>query len=139
LAESRRQEWAARVQRWKDSGLSATEFAAEMGLNPRTLSYWKWKLGRESDNEPAEGASSKGSGKPKARSRGSKKSTKAGSGEGPRPVELVEMTQSGASGSPAQAGQFELQTGDGRWRLRVPAGFDGGELRRLMAAMEGSR
>jgi hypothetical protein len=26
--------------------LSANEFAAEIGVNARTLTYWKWKLGR---------------------------------------------------------------------------------------------
>src|SRR5436305_195417 len=32
-----REEWAERVERWKDSGLSAKEFGAELGINPRTL------------------------------------------------------------------------------------------------------
>jgi hypothetical protein len=35
-----REEWAKRVERWADSGLTASEFAAELGINPRTLSYW---------------------------------------------------------------------------------------------------
>jgi len=44
---STREQWAKRVRRWVDSGLTAPEFAAEMGLNPRTLRYWKWRLGKE--------------------------------------------------------------------------------------------
>jgi hypothetical protein len=36
--------WAKRVERWIDSGLTAKEFAAEAGLKPSTLSYWKWRL-----------------------------------------------------------------------------------------------
>src|SRR5688572_26008994 len=37
--------WAKRVQRWKESGLTAKEFGAETGIHPGTLSYWKWRLG----------------------------------------------------------------------------------------------
>jgi DNA-binding CsgD family transcriptional regulator len=35
-----RAEWAKRVERWKDSGLTAKEFAAELGINPRSLVFW---------------------------------------------------------------------------------------------------
>ena len=42
-----REEWAKRVERWRESGLTSAEFAAELGINPRTLTYWKWVLGRE--------------------------------------------------------------------------------------------
>jgi len=31
-----RDEWAKRVERWKDSGLTAKEFASEVGINPRS-------------------------------------------------------------------------------------------------------
>jgi len=37
--------WAKRVERWGASGLSAAEFALEIGVNARTLTYRKWKLG----------------------------------------------------------------------------------------------
>jgi hypothetical protein len=33
------------VRRWERSGESAELFAAREGVNPRTLSFWKWKLG----------------------------------------------------------------------------------------------
>jgi hypothetical protein len=36
-----------RVERWGDSGLSAKEFAAEIGVNAGTLAHWKWRLGAE--------------------------------------------------------------------------------------------
>jgi hypothetical protein len=42
-----RAEWAKRVERWKDSGLSAEEFSSELGINARTLIYWKYTLSRE--------------------------------------------------------------------------------------------
>jgi hypothetical protein len=41
-----REEWAKRVERWKNSGLTAKEFAGELGFNPRSLVFWKWQLGR---------------------------------------------------------------------------------------------
>lgn len=35
------------MQRWKDSGLTCGEFAAESDINPRTLMYWAWKLRKD--------------------------------------------------------------------------------------------
>jgi hypothetical protein len=46
-----RKEWAKRVEHWRDSGLSCAEFAAELGVNPRTLTYWKWMLNKEARGE----------------------------------------------------------------------------------------
>jgi hypothetical protein len=43
-----REVWAKRVERWGESNLTAAEFASELGINPRTLTYWKWRLGRDS-------------------------------------------------------------------------------------------
>ena len=42
-----REEWAKRVERWRDSGLTAAEFAAELGINAHSLSWWKWRLAAE--------------------------------------------------------------------------------------------
>lgn len=44
---SGREKWAKRVERWKDSGLSGKEFAAETGINARSLSWWRWHLSKE--------------------------------------------------------------------------------------------
>lgn len=46
-ARATREEWSKRVERWRESGLTAQEFAAELGVNPRTLTYWKWVLTKE--------------------------------------------------------------------------------------------
>lgn len=43
-ARATREEWSKRVERWRESGLTAQEFAAELGVNPRTLTHWKWAL-----------------------------------------------------------------------------------------------
>jgi hypothetical protein len=42
-----RELWVKRVERWRDSGLSAKEFAAEIGVKAGTLAHWKWRLGAE--------------------------------------------------------------------------------------------
>jgi hypothetical protein len=39
-----RDEWRKRVERWKDSGLTAKEFAAETGLNAVTLQFLRYEL-----------------------------------------------------------------------------------------------
>lgn len=47
MANATSAEWAKRVERWQDSGLTAKEFAAEISVNAGTLSYWKYKLRRQ--------------------------------------------------------------------------------------------
>jgi hypothetical protein len=47
MEKSSRAEWRTRVRRWEESGLTAREFAAETGINPRTLAYWKWRLRKD--------------------------------------------------------------------------------------------
>lgn len=38
-------DWARLVKAWQKSGKSADEFAASHGIAPRTLTWWKWRLG----------------------------------------------------------------------------------------------
>ena len=45
--QSNREKWRERVQRWKDGGLTAQQFASEMGLNYHTLLYWSSRLKRD--------------------------------------------------------------------------------------------
>ena len=47
MAKTSRDVWAKRVERWQDSNLTAKEFADEIGVNPGTLSHWKWLLGKQ--------------------------------------------------------------------------------------------
>lgn len=120
-----REEWAKRVDRWRSSGLTCAEFAAEVGVNARTLTYWKWMLTKEARGEKRAWPSRKAK-KPRA----------------PRAVVRVGPSSS----SPAVAGfvevetaprdgRFELELGAGR-RLRVPPSFDAAELRRLLEVLE---
>ena len=39
-----RQQWTERVDRWRGSGQTAREFAAQEGVRPATLSWWGAKL-----------------------------------------------------------------------------------------------
>lgn len=54
-------EWAKRVRRWKRSGMTAREFGQRHGIDPRQLSWWKWKLkkrGELADLESSEAGES---------------------------------------------------------------------------------
>jgi hypothetical protein len=42
-----RGEWQKRIERWRDSGLTAEQFAAELGINAGTLRFWKYRLGKD--------------------------------------------------------------------------------------------
>ena len=39
--------WREHVEQWTSSGLSAVQYSERAGINPRTLAYWKWRLGRD--------------------------------------------------------------------------------------------
>jgi len=47
MARDTRETWAARVARWTRSGLTADAFAARERVNPRTLTYWRWRLRKD--------------------------------------------------------------------------------------------
>jgi hypothetical protein len=51
MGRSTREEWAARVARWKDSGLTAAEYASELGISARSLAWWKWRLGSKTPSD----------------------------------------------------------------------------------------
>jgi len=46
MARETRAIWASRVGRWQASGLDATTFSRRERCNPRTLTYWRWRLGK---------------------------------------------------------------------------------------------
>lgn len=46
MARETRAIWAGRVERWRRSGLDAATFARRERCNPRTLTYWRWRLGK---------------------------------------------------------------------------------------------
>jgi transposase len=106
-----RDEWRRRVQRWKDSGLTAKEFAAETGINAGTLQFWQYKLKR--------GA------RPTRRAR-LKRSSEA---------ILSSLVEVRAPASAVVDQRFEIELGNGR-RVRVAAGFEPATLKALLAVLE---
>lgn len=106
---SNREQWAKRVQRWKGSGLTAREFAAEMGFNLHTLRYWSARLRVEERNR---GGARLIAAKPK----------------------FVEVTEAltGAEGVTGETG-LELRVAD--VVIRVPVGFDEHTLRQVLSVV----
>jgi transposase len=111
-AREDREEWRRRVDRWKDSGLTAKEFAAEIGINAGTLQFWQYKLRRS--EAPA---------------------------KRPRPTASSERILSALvevrpAGPVVVDPRFEIELRNGR-RIRVTAEFAPAALRALVAVLEG--
>lgn len=45
MAREGRAIWAKRIEEWKRSSLSADEYAATIGVRPKTLTWWSWRIG----------------------------------------------------------------------------------------------
>ncbi len=106
MPRASRDTWAKRIERWNESGLTATEFAQETGVNARTLTFWKWRLGRD---------------------------TRAKRG---CPPTFVEVSPAAIRGDVvAEAEPLEVIVRD-TVRIRVPSRCDVEAVRRLVAALE---
>jgi len=110
-----REVWKKRLERWAESGLTASEFADEVGVNASTLAGWKWRLAAEARiatsaaNAPAR----------------------------PSFVEVVAPLIASPAGEPSRVepDPIELILSNGV-RVRVPVGFDPVSLRRVVEALE---
>jgi transposase-like protein len=109
-----REQRARHVERWRESGLVAREYAARAGVNVHTLRSWKYALADEK--------------RPSAVT--TPKTTAVRSRVIAPKLPLIEVRGSGRTDE-----HFELEFADGR-RLRVPPSFDADALRRLLAALE---
>ena len=106
-----RAEWQKRIERWRDSELSAEQFAAELGINAGTLKYWKYRLGKATSGPVT--------------SESSRRSSKV-----PRLASFVELpTTTAIASSP-----FVLELSDSR-RLQIPAQFEVAALERLLSVL----
>ena len=112
MARATRTTWAQRIEAWNQSGLSAAEFAAKLGVRPRTLSWWAWRL---ASRRPRKG-------KPTAIEVRHDRTTVA-------PLTFVEMT--GALG--AEPIEIVLRND---LRVRVHATFDERALARVLDVLE---
>lgn len=120
-----REQWAKRVERWKDSGLSAKEFAAELGINARSLSWWRWQLTKKEPTaaEPRERRRRAPSSPAAVTTRPKSKVT---------PLTFVEMT------APLVTDSLEVIL-PSAVRVCVRPGFDDATLGRLLDVLEQRR
>lgn len=113
MSRTNRAEWAKRVERWRDSGLTAKEFAAETGLKASTLSYWKWRLG----SQP-------------------KRSRRGAPAPGGMRAGFVELERAPAVAAAPAALELLLAAGV---VVRIPRGFDEETLSRVVRAVGTAR
>ncbi len=140
MARETREVWAKRIERLADSGLTAKEFAAEIGVNANTLAGWRWRLGAKERGRgspavleivPAPGADKR------APATGEERRPPATTGSEAQPIapmQFVELTTK-LSETLTRPASFEIVLGSGRL-VRVPGGFDGAELARLVGVLE---
>jgi hypothetical protein len=122
--------WAKRVERWKESGLTAAEYAAEIGANANTLVFWKWKLGSEARRDAAK--------KPAvalARRRPKLTSIESLAPARPAPSVALSFIEFPREVVAAGADPFEVVLLNGL-RVRVPPAFKSGALGRLLDVVE---
>ena len=105
-----REQWRKRVERWKDSGLTAQEFAAETGLNFHTLRYWSSRLQGEKRDK-------------------GKAATLVASK--PRFIEVTEAL----SGTKTMTDGSGLELVVSEVVIRVPVGFDEKTLRQVLSVV----
>ena len=106
-----RETWAKRIERWKDSGLTAKEYAAELGINAHSLTWWRWRLSSTASAMPE-------TGRRRRRARRPSPHTAA-------PLTFVELP----AGTAVEPFEVVLPSS---LRVRVPSGFDASALRRLL-------
>ncbi len=110
-AEASAEVWRDRVQRWKQSGLSAKEFAQREGIaRPGALSWWQYHL---------------------------KQKGKAAPEAGPK-LQLVRLQPRRSRARPERAAE-RIEVIAGRYRVLVSESFEEKTLRRVLAALEALR
>jgi len=110
-----RELWAKRVERWTDSGLTAAEFGAEIGVDPQRLTRWKWRLKA-------------------AKTTSSKERETPAPNEAPAFVEVMaQPVPTKPRKEPPEALEIVLHGG---LRVRVPVGFDSAGLVRVISVLE---
>ena len=126
MDQTNAQQRAKWVERWKDSGLTAKEFAAEAGLKASALYYWNAQLSAaaRSDSACRDESSEQDVQFLRARSAKPRKQTAT-----PSP-HLVELPVATVASVPAM---LEFLIGD--VRVRVPSGFDEATLTRVVRAL----
>ena len=112
--EANAQQRAKWVERWKDSGLTAKEFAAEAGLKASALYNWSAQLASAARKSPVE------------RDGAARQAPRTAT---PLP-RVIELPVAAVASAPAM---IELLLGE--VRIRVPAGVDEETLARVVRAL----
>jgi hypothetical protein len=126
MEQTNAQQRAKWVERWKDSGLTAKEFAAEAGLTVSALYNWSSQLSAASRKLPECGVETTPRAKP-SEDTGCEKPAKRHASPTPR---FVELPIAAVTQAPAM---LELLLGD--LCVRVPSGFDEVTLTRVVRAL----
>ena len=108
-----REVWSKRVARWRESELTAKEFAAETGVNRHTLTHWAWRLGGQGRGRGAAAKRPRAAGTPK----------------------WIEVIGTGSTSTGTADSGFEIGLASGR-TVRVPTEFDAEALGRLLAVVD---
>lgn len=116
--EATAQQRAKWVERWKDSGLTAKEFAAEAGLKASALYYWSAQLSASARRSSVGGDTTGQQARPSTT---------------PLP-RVIELPVTAVASAPAM---IELLLGD--VRVRVPSGVDEVTLTRVVRALVGAQ
>ncbi len=117
MQRATREEWTSRVSRLKESGLSVVAFAAEIGVNSKSLGWWRKRL-----------ASPRPSGPPK-RALARLREEPTAQPTSVRPLNFVEVTAAIES----DGLEVVLPTSV---RIRVRRGFDSPTLTRLLDVLD---
>jgi len=124
------QQRAKWVERWKDSGLTAKEFAAKAGLKASALYYWSAQLSAR-ERRCSDRRSETTEQPMPSRATHAAKPAKQSAAASPH---FVELPIAAVTQAPAM---LELMLGD--MHLRVPSGFDEVTLTRVVRALGGAR
>lgn len=125
MPRASRAEWEKRVRRWRDSGLSAREFAAETGLSAATLANWRWKLNNQPSTDDVAAAQDAAALDEVVH-------------EAVRFVELKPAAAARTTTAVSVPAMLELVLHHDV-RVRVPSDFDEAALTRLVRAVEAAR
>jgi hypothetical protein len=99
--------WRDRVQRWKQSGLTAREFSEREGISrPSALSWWQHRLKRKDV------------------------------GRSTTSLQLVRLQPTASEPEQERTGSAAIEVIVGRYRIAVSSAFEERTLRRVLAALE---
>jgi hypothetical protein len=112
MARTTAGEWAKRVTKWKASGMTASAFGEEEGVDPHQLSWWKWKLNRDGARCPATITTSMF-----------------------LPARVIDAPLGAHDGALTAGSPIDITLPSGV-RVRVLPGVDSGALRQVFAALE---